>query len=125
MPSQELEKSTVLAIPLISRKIGFARALQSLHHYIIVPHIISHANTHTFVFNVWQDTDLWITQCQNKKTRSTLFKEESLPKNLVKLEGLLSPKEDHTWNLPFESNLFYESSLFPPSNPFDQIEPTF
>ena len=83
MPSQELEKSIVSAIALISSKIGFARALQSLHHYIIVPHITSHANTHTFVFNIWQDTDLWITQCQNKETSSTPFKEESLPKNPI------------------------------------------
>ena len=58
---QEFGKSFVSAISLISRKIGFAQALQSLHHYITIPHITSHTNTnsHTFVFNVWQDTDLW------------------------------------------------------------------
>ena len=101
---QELEKSSISAISLISSKIGFVRALQLLHHYITVPHITSHANIHTFVFNIWQDTDnprtqyLNVTiqlsvhrimQFQNKETRSTPFKEESLPKNLVKLGGLL------------------------------------
>ena len=122
---QQLEKSSISAISLISNKTGFARALQSLHHYITVPHITSHANTHTFVFNVWQDTYLWITQCQNKETRSTPVKEGSLTKNPVELKELLFPREDHTRSLPFESNSFYESSLFPLGNPFDQFQPTF
>ena len=44
---QEPEKSSVSATALISSKIEFAQALQSLHHYITIPHITSHANTHT------------------------------------------------------------------------------
>ena len=115
---QELEESFVLAISLTSGKIRFVRALPSLHFST------SHANTHTFVFNVWQDTYLWITQCQKKETRSTSLKEESLPKNPIKLKSLLSPKEDHIRSLFFESNSFDESSLFPQGNPFDQIQPT-
>ena len=97
-------------------------ALSIISSYI---HISLHTHTHTFVFNVWLDAELWITQCQNKETRSTPFKEENLPKNPIKLGGLLSPREDHTRSLPFESNSFYESNLFPSDDPFDQIQSTF
>ena len=84
------------------------------HHKLIHSHLITYIYTHTyaFVYNIWQNIDLWITRCQNKETRSTSFKEKSLLKNPVKLEGLLSLREYHTWNLPFASNSFYESSLF-------------
>ena len=93
--------------------------ITSLHY------IPSHANTHTFVSNIWQDTDLWITQCQNKEIRSIPFKEENLHKNPVKPRSLLSSREDHTQSLLFESNSFCESNLFPPGYTFDQIQPTF
>ena len=70
-------------------------ALNIISSYI---HISLHTHTYTFVFNVWQDANLWITRWQNKETRSTPFKEENLPKNSVKLRGLLFSREDHTWS---------------------------
>ena len=93
-------------------------ALSIISSYI---HISLHTHTCAFVFNIWQDADLWITQCQNKETRFTPSKKENLLKNLVKLGSLLSLKENHTRNPPFESNSPYESSLFLPGSPFDQI----
>ena len=68
--------------------------LELYNHYIITLQYLTlhHMQIHIHSCSMFDKIDLWITQCQNKETSSTSFKEESLPKNLVKLEGLLSPK---------------------------------
>ena len=124
-PGRELEKSFVSAISLISNKIEFTQALQSLHHYS-TSHYITWKYTYTYI----------CVQCLigHRSLDHTMSKQRN--KFYSVQERKLIQEFSQTWKITvskrrshskssFESNTFYESSLFPPGNPFDQIQPTF
>ena len=95
------------------------------NHYIITLQYLTlhHMQIHIHLCSMFDKTQIFGShKCQNKETRSTPFKKKSLPENPVKLEELSSPRKDHTRSLPFESNSFYESSLFLLGNTFDQVQ---